>query len=126
MTHVTGAMFALAAAGAMLAVWVVRGSEAPKAKADMLRIEPAARVGSLAVVAGRPTVAEPVGAPAPIAPAEPVEWRFVWPPLDSPPPSQATHGHAVAAAGASDRVCGARGRVWRTKPNGWRYWRCQR
>jgi hypothetical protein len=26
----------------------------------------------------------------------------------------------------SDTVCGAKGRVWRTKMRGWRYWRCRR
>jgi hypothetical protein len=28
--------------------------------------------------------------------------------------------------GARDPVCGPRGRVWYTKDNGWRYWRCVR
>jgi hypothetical protein len=28
--------------------------------------------------------------------------------------------------GARDPVCGARGRVWYTRDNGWRYWKCVR
>jgi hypothetical protein len=53
-------------------------------------------------------------------------------PVPPPPPvAELIEPPAVVAAAQTpklhtDPVCGPRGRVWYTKDNGWRYWRCVR
>jgi hypothetical protein len=72
--------------------------EPPPAKADRLSVP-------------KPPPPKPVPPPPPVA-------ELIEPPAavaEAPPPKP----HA-------DPVCGARGRTWYTRENGWKYWRCVR
>jgi hypothetical protein len=48
------------------------------------------------------------------------------PPPPPPPPTRVATAEPLKLQPHADPVCGPRGRVWYTKDNGWRYWRCVR
>jgi hypothetical protein len=45
-------------------------------------------------------------------------------PIDGP--SVRTYPNTTAVRAFRDPVCGAKGRTWFTRGNGWQYWRCNR
>ena len=131
MTHVSAAIFALAAAGAMLGVAAARhetpggaqvvvrpssGQEGLDKLAHSTKGDMEAR--SLEVVSHKANFETP----PPIAAAKAADEPLVWPPLDSHEPPKLVEAHVKPAV---DPVCGKKGRTWYTK-HGWKYWRCVR
>jgi hypothetical protein len=91
--------------------YATKPSTAKPAPVSLLA-EPPLKSDRLSVPKPPPPLPKPVPPPPPVA-------EMIEPPLaavaEAPPPKP----HA-------DPVCGARGRTWYTKDNGWRYWRCNR
>jgi hypothetical protein len=93
-------------------------------------LEPRREAPAPVVLAAAPAALEPLplplakgnrldGVPRPPPPAP-------QPPPPPPPTAVAELAPALAAPKPRDPVCGAKGRTWYTKDNGWRYWRCNR
>jgi hypothetical protein len=110
MTHLGAATFGIAATAAVLGVYIARpAAVAPAAPVE--RQAPIIAEGKsdrLLLPAAEPIVEPPQ--PKPVAIVAPAAEPSI-----APPPKP----HA-------DPVCGPRGRVWYTKDNGWKYWRCVR
>ena len=139
MNHVSAAIFALAAAAAMLGVAAGRHD-------DLNPVRTAGGRGPYGQASGQPGLVEGlVGSPSGgrwpgvvgdlrgsgtlakadrlrIASEEPAEMPLVWPPLDPPDPPKLMEAHDKPAV---DPICGKKGRTWYTK-HGWKYWRCVR
>jgi hypothetical protein len=110
MTHLGAATFGIAATVSLLVVYI--GWPAPSA-AIVERQAPIVAEGKsdrLLLPAAEPIVEPP--APKPVAIVAPAAEPSIALPLKPPSPR--------------DPVCGARGRTWYTKDNGWKYWRCVR
>jgi hypothetical protein len=108
MTHLGAATFGIAATVSLLVVYI--GWPAPSAVL-VERQAPIVAEGKsdrLLLPAAEPIVEPPQ--PKPVAIVAPAAEPSI-----APPPKP----HA-------DPVCGPRGRVWYTKDNGWKYWRCVR
>jgi hypothetical protein len=108
MTHLGAATFGIAATVSLLVVYI--GWPAPSAVL-VERQAPIVAEGKsdrLLLPAAEPIVEPPQ--PKPVAIVAPA----AEPSIALPPKPHA------------DPVCGPRGRVWYTKDNGWKYWRCVR
>jgi hypothetical protein len=115
MTHLGAATFGIAATAAVLGVYIARpAAVAPAAPVE--RQAPIVAEGKsdrLLLPAAEPIVEPPQ--PKPVAIVAPAAEPSIAPPLKPPTPRE-----------GGDPVCGAKGRTWYTRENGWRFWRCNR
>jgi hypothetical protein len=114
--HVIWGAVALAIVIALLASWPVQAPAPERVPIAVLKDLPEAappvaprNPRSIATTVILPMPPQP---PPPAAPPAPE-------PQPAPPEPAVVKPHA-------DAVCGARGRTWYVKDNGWRYWRCNR
>jgi hypothetical protein len=138
MSNITLGAFALAVAATMLIVAALRHDDRP-ARAD--RAPAPAFEAQWTAATNAPVAAKGSRLPGPIdipqqppPPAPPPAPVIIAPPPKAvqtqriiEPLALAVAPKATSAKNAQvDSVCGAKGRTWYTKDNGWKYWRCNR
>jgi hypothetical protein len=109
---VTVAAIAVLLVTVSLRGYVAKPSTAKPAPVALLVEPPPAKSDRLSIPKPPPPPPKPVPPPPPVA-------ELIEPPLAAVAAAPAPKPHA-------DPVCGARGRAWYTRENGWKYWRCVR